>query len=166
MLRTVSGDRKALLRIVSEGSAVLRILSEDSAVLQLVSKDWESLQVPRVGLGSEDPDSGSTSSRSSVEEKKIAKKSSLKDKFDENEFSPEDSSSSEELSQLSNKNLDGHFSVSSEVSSEDENHVLIEKDLKVTLRGYKCSKCNTFKTTLRDAIEHHLCRNIIRSARM
>jgi len=115
----------------------------------------------------EDPDSGSTSSRSSVEEKKIAKKSSLKDKFDENEFSPEDSSSSEELSsQLSNKNLDGHFSVSSEVSSEDENHVLIEKDLKVTLRGYKCSKCNTFKTTLRDAIEHHLCRNIIRSARM
>ena len=40
MLRTVSGDRKALLRIVSE----------DSAVLQLVSKDWESLQVPRVGL--------------------------------------------------------------------------------------------------------------------
>ena len=115
----------------------------------------------------EDPDSGSTSSRSSVEEKKIAKKSSLKDKFDENEFSPEDSSSSEELSsQLSNKNLDGHFSVSSEVSSEDENHVLIEKDLKVTLRGYKCSKCNTFKTTLRDAIQHHLCRNIIRSARM
>ena len=113
----------------------------------------------------EDPDSGSTSSRSSVEEKKIAKKSSLKN-FDENEFSPEDSSSSEELYQLSNKNLDGHFSVSSEVSSEDENHVLIEKDLKVTLRGYKCSKCNTFKTTLRDAIQHHLCRNIIRSARM
>ena len=107
----------------------------------------------------EDPDSGSTSSRSSVEEKKIAKKSSLKDKFDENEFSPEDSSSSEELSQLSNKNLDGHFSVSSEVSSEDENHVLIgRKMLNVTLRGYKCSKCNLL-TTLKDAINNHNCVN-------
>merc|ERR1711860_208166 len=95
------------------------------------------------------------------EEKKVAKNSSL----NENEFSPEDSSSVEEedleesQSQLSNKNLDGHFSVSSEVSSEDENHVLIgRKMLNVTLRGYKCSKCNLL-TTLKDAINNHICVN-------
>ena len=113
----------------------------------------------------EKEDSGSSSSTSSrrsseeSEEKKVAE-------TNENEFSPEDSSSVEEeedleesQSQLSSKNLDGHFSVSSEVSSEDENHVLIgRKMLNVTLRGYKCSKCNLL-TTLKDAINNHNCVN-------
>jgi len=111
----------------------------------------------------EKEDSGSSSSTSSrrsseeSEEKKV--------NLNENEFSPEDSSSLEEedleesQSQLSDKNLDGHFSVSSEVSSEDENHVLIgRKMLNVTLRGYKCSKCNLL-TTLKDAINNHNCVN-------
>ena len=66
------------------------------------------------------------------------------------EFSTEDSSESEEL-QLQTKNLDGNFSVSS-VSSEDKN--VVDKIVRVTLRGYKCSKCE-FKTTLVDAIETH-----------
>ena len=68
----------------------------------------------------------------------------------------EDLSESKEL-QLQTKNLDGNFSVSS-VSSEDEN--VVDKIVRVTLRGYKCSKCE-FKTTLVDAIETHEKKNSV-----